>query len=597
MATSTIKPSAGTVLDRVLSMNVLLPYLVGLASQIPMLFLYFRGIWAKPHYQFFPIALVTLIAFAFLRWPREEFNFRRSWLASLFLVVAAVFGLAAMVYVEPWFAAACSAALTASLLSMVIDKETGRSLVSLSLLGFICLTPPFGFDSYLITALQQISARITTSMLDLVGYPHFMPGTVILAPGTNGFGIEEACSGVQSFFTLLFVASFFIVLFRRPWFRATLLLLSVIFWAIFMNTLRIFTIPLAAHFLNWDLAHGLAHALLGYGTLALGILMVYSTDQFLLFLCGPTEKFGDDSGQGFVSAITRFWNYVVSGEQNSDERKKRVSRSISKTMVTMIWVVSGGLALLGVIGVVDVFRSLYQPDMKIKFFETNVEVPLAKADLDEAAMGGWQLVDYSNETRNRGSDLGRISNTWTYMTPSEVKDERGEVIGRFVSTFSFDQPFPGWHELSTCYKNQGWEIVVRRTRMVKMEGGEKEWPYVSVHMKNSVGQHAFLVFSMFDSFGEPVIAPGNWNVVGWLIQGSANRMRNRIRGSLFRGEAYQEQLFVAQYREITPAMEEIITEKFLSAREHVRNKFLERRQSDELLVPEEPSSATDTKTN
>ncbi len=584
-------------MDRSPTMNVLVPYLVGLAAQLPMLFLYFRGIWAKPHYQFFPIALVTLIAFAYMRWPRGETNFRRSWLGSSLLVLAAVFGLAAMVYVEPWFAAACSVALSASLFSMVTDKESGRSLLSISLLGLICLTPPFGFDSYLITALQQISARITSNMLDLVGYPHFMPGTVILAPGTEGFGIEEACSGVQSFFTLLFIATFFIVLFRRPWFRATLLLLSVFFWAIFMNTLRIFTIPLAVYFLNWDLAHGLAHALLGYGTLALGILMVYSTDQFLLFLCGPTEKFGDDGGQSFVSAITRFWNFVISGEQNNDDRKKRVSRSISKTMVTTIWGVAGVLALLGVISVVDVFRSLYQPDIKIKFFDTNVEVPLAKADLDENTMGGWQLVDYTNETRNRGSDLGRLSNTWTFMTPSDVKDEKGEVIGRFVSTFSFDQPFPGWHELSTCYKNQGWEIVQRRTRIEKIEGSETEWPYVTVQMKNSVGQYAILVFSMFDSFGEPYIAPGNWNVVGWLIQGSANRMRNRIRGSLFRGEAYQEQLFVTQYREISPAMEEIVTDKFLSAREHIRKKFLERRKRDELSAPEEPTPAADKETN
>ena len=72
-----------------------------------------------------------------------------------------------------------------------------------------------------------------------------MNGTVVQVPGHESYGIEQACSGVQSFFTLLFIAVVFIVVFRRPLFRSIILIGSAVFWALFMNTVRIFLISSA----------------------------------------------------------------------------------------------------------------------------------------------------------------------------------------------------------------------------------------------------------------------------------------------------------------------------------------------------------------
>ena len=47
-------------------------------------------------------------------------------------------------------------------------------------------------------------------------------------------------------------------------FRAAALVLSAVFWALFMNTMRIMLIPLAKHFIDLDLSHGILHELLGY---------------------------------------------------------------------------------------------------------------------------------------------------------------------------------------------------------------------------------------------------------------------------------------------------------------------------------------------
>ena len=42
-------------------MKILLPYGLAIAAQLPLLFLYFRGLWAKPHYQSFPFVIIAAI--------------------------------------------------------------------------------------------------------------------------------------------------------------------------------------------------------------------------------------------------------------------------------------------------------------------------------------------------------------------------------------------------------------------------------------------------------------------------------------------------------------------------------------------------------
>jgi hypothetical protein len=350
-----------------------------------------------------------------------------------------------------------------------------------------------------------------------------------------------------------------------------------------MNTLRIFLIPMADRIAGIDLAHNLPHDLLGYSTLFLGILMVYSTDQFLLFLFGPTEQFGDD-GRGMLSVVGRFWNSIVAG-QSEEERRRRPSSSVNRRTITTLWVVTGVLAVFGLMSLTDTIRSMLTPEYKIRFFDSNMIVPLAKSTLPtNLGDGDWKLVEsaYTTEDRSRNSDLGQFSNSWTYL----AKNYRAQV--------SFDQPFPGWHELTTCYQNMGWEIKTRRLYQVPASDTTPAWSYVAAELRNNVGQTGYVVFGLFDSFGEPYDPPENSNSLQWLITGATNRLNHRIRGRLFRGESYQFQVFVAQHQPFTDEIQENIRVRFLELWQLAREDFLKRRKSDSGLptdvAADEPST-------
>ena len=583
--TAPISPaSPSTQLENVRSpWPVLIPYFIAFASQVPLLMLYFRQLWARPHYQIFPIAIGALLFFAWNRWPHHSARpFQRSLLSSFLMVMAVGFGLMGFLFVEPWFAAVCTVCLFGSLFARTIDPESQRSLFPITMLALICLIPPLNGDQRLISWLQLLSAHFTSQILDLLGYPHYMPGTVIRVPGGKGFGIDEACSGVMSFFTLLTVAVIFVVAMRRPWFRSSILLLSATFWAIFMNTIRILAIPLADSAFQWDLAHGLAHDVLGYTTLILGILFMLSTDQFLFFLFGPVETFGEEGGRA-TRSVSQFWNRVISGKTDSDIGGRKKRRESSPLSRGLIWSVAILLMIGGLFNISDVIQSLNKSSLQVRFFDTNVAVPLAEGDLP-ASLENWTRVKYESSSREIGSDLGQYSDIWVYQAP------------RCMVFTSMDQTFPGWHELTTCYTNQGWKLVPgSRTTKSPTEGapGDANWSFVVAEFERETGERGFLVFSHFDAYGEGFEAPRNWDFVNALLIRAKNRLNHRIRSRLFRGEAYQTQAFVQSYGVIDDVIKDEVVDRYLQVREVMRTKFLEKRDAgatmkDRKKVNEDP---------
>ncbi len=610
--------------------KVVLPYGLALLAQLPMLVLYFRRLWNVPHYQPFAIAILATIGITLYRWPFDQKQpFHRSIASDVLLALGLGSAFLGMLFVEPWFAALSAMLIVTSLFLRTMDRESKLTLWPCALPLFVYLKMPLNLDVQLITTLQRFSATFTSRLLDLFGLGHHMDGTVIRVPagvdGIKEYGIEEACSGVQSFFTLLLVAVIFIVLYRRikapnaavglvsifaailcfvlrvtslsipVWseglllagvgflllafigFRASLLILSAVFWAMFMNTLRIVMIPIADIKFGMDLSHGIAHDMLGYSVLALGILMVFSTDQFLLFLFGPVEQAAGEAGP-FGRAITAFWNNVISGsetENEDDARKKKRRRSrppVSKTGRAFIWTVAGLMVAIGLFQFVDVQRSLAQADLTVRFFDADVTMDYEKDDIPEF-VDTWKQVEYEVQDRSRGSDLGQRSDVWQFRSPN------------CAAVASIDQVFPGWHELTTCYKNQGWNLVTRKRKLPTDVLGESasddNWPFIEATFQKKTGEKGYLLFSHFDAFGEGIDAPGEWNTLNSFFIRAQNRMSNRIRSSLFRGEVYQTQVFLSSYNELDDDLKQEVNERYLKIRNQLRIRFQEKKKAEE----------------
>ena len=160
---------------------------------------------------------------------------------------------------------------------------------------------------------------------------------------------------------------------------------------------------------------------------------------------------------------------------------------------------------------------------------------------------------------------------WTYRAPN------------CIAHVSFDQPFPGWHELTTCYRNAGWEIVSRSRKDAKLEilddsgnEGSVSWPYVVAEFKKPTGERGFLVFSLFNTDGAPVDPPASWNRLMYFISGIKNRLSGRIRTQFFNTATYQIQAFVRGYGKFDANTQTQIEDRFLRLREITRQRYVEK---------------------
>ena len=193
--------------------------------------------------------------------------------------------------------------------------------------------------------------------------------------------------------------------------------------------------------------------------------------------------------------------------------------------------------------------------------------PLGKDGLPQTVKD-WQQVDYESDERSRNSDLGQKSDSWVFQSPN-----------RFYATASFDQTFPGWHELTRCYRNQGWVLEERewkRWEEPETEDGQKKlWPYIEARFTKPTGESGILLFSLFDGEGEAFNPPREWGFLAYLASGARNRLAERIRRRLFQSEAYQTQVFVQGYGDISQEHKDEITDRYLEIREIMRRNFLD----------------------
>ena len=352
-------------------------------------------------------------------------------------------------------------------------------------------------------------------------------------------------------------------------FRAMALVFAAVFWAMFINVLRILLIPVLDVNGYGNLSSGFGHVLLGWGALAVGLLLLLSTDQLLLFLFGPVDTEMGESGP-FGKLITKTWNQLVSGQEESDESKKKKKRKaipVTASSTTFAWVVAGVLALGGLFQLTDVARG-FQSTRTVQFFDADITQPMEEGDLPKQFQN-WTRLEverggYTFNTRDHGSDLGRRSDTWQYRAPN------------CNAIVSFDQTFPGWHELTTCYRNSGWKLAGRTVLKPSNATEEESWDIVEATFEKNTGEKGYLLFSHFNGAGEPERAPVNVGTLESILVRAKNRLSNRLRRSLFSSETYQVQVWVQHYVELDDGVKAEIESRFVEAREKLRQKFLDR---------------------
>lgn len=275
---------------------------------LPFIGLEYLRLWNLEHYQFFPFAVVAFGGLFYQRhllvvahWTR--FNWALVSLDVLLLIGA--------VYLRsPFLAYAGAIALLWAACRAIPDAQFERSTGYLILLLLITLRLPQGLDLDAIHWLQRMTTSVASNVLNHFGFLHLRTGNVLEFPGKR-FLVEEACSGVQSLFTLLFLAAFITCAYRRKLFHTLLVLVSAAFFAGVLNVLRVTAISIAWSSYQFDLSVGWQHEFIGHLALVIAAGLVYSADATIEFFCSPVP---DISGAGinavFENPLTRMWNWL-----------------------------------------------------------------------------------------------------------------------------------------------------------------------------------------------------------------------------------------------------------------------------------------------
>ncbi len=136
---------------------------------------------------------------------------------------------------------------------------------------------PFRAERLLSHPLQGIATRLSSAAFQILGQPAIAEGHTILL-GNHQMAIEEACSGLRIFMSIIALAFAYIIVVRRAWWEKCLLLISTIPIALSVNAFRIVITGLLYQYVSGEAAAKFSHDLAGW------VMIVVAASMFGLVL-------------------------------------------------------------------------------------------------------------------------------------------------------------------------------------------------------------------------------------------------------------------------------------------------------------------------
>ncbi len=560
--------------------RIVVPYLILGASQLPLCFVYFRNIWdTRDHFKFAPFAFLAVGAFLYVRWPRSEaVPFFGSTKSNFLLVVGMVCGVLGTLLVSPWLAYASVVFFVTSFLERTSDEKAPGRLTSLVAPLAVLLIPPFGFDFEnvqgdltIISAGNTIASSVSSDLMDLVGLIHNQTGTRVVLPNVF-FDTMAIGNGVFSVYTLLILTGIFIALQRRPLLHGVLLLVSAWGWWFIFQAIAILVFALGYSAFSLDWYNGETNVVIQIFCLFFAGLLIFATDQFLVFLLGPVDITAIDESATYQYGLTILWNRYIAGSREAsvdrnDEkqvaREKRRNRPPSKKTSTLLWASAVVMTLFALIQLIDIGRTLAKTDNSILSNPGNNDL-VVDPDLLPDGLGGWIQSGFVSAPPDFESPFTGHRETWTYRN-----DQHG-----FEIEVSLRHAFPGWHNPILEFESNDWKIADQEIIINRQASNDRpDWPIVSVVFENNITQSCFLLFSEIDGFGDSFEVPHFWNQ--HMLSRSVSRLSNRNRPRLFETHSIVISVSAAKYGALTQKEKLEVKQLFLQARDALRASILD----------------------
>ncbi|QDV67396.1 Transmembrane exosortase (Exosortase_EpsH) [Rosistilla carotiformis] len=444
----------------------------------PLVCLHFRNLWRYDHYQYFPL---ILLAFPYLVWnsrgaapdpPHRWWEFGFTISSLLLLGIALFFWSPNLAMLGAIFAAG------GLLLAM---RRTGwiRQFLPLWIPLWFLVRLPGNLDISLIFTLQSWTSRAASLLIDAMRIDHALLGNVIWA-GTHNYFVEEACSGINSLFSLTALTAVALVLYRRPPLHAISLMLAAAFWACMVNILRVAALVLFNERFQIDLLEGTPHTVFGMILFAFAIAMLISTDQFLMTF-HESEHVVD-----FGTTTKR--DITTSANQQHPQQPPHAVRQTFE--IKSHWFAASLCPLFALLLLCQLYSLAAGTGRTASRNLQQTEITFTADDLP-TEIDGWKQEGFEVQTRNVVNYLGERSAIWTFRRKSH------EVL------VAVDYPFWHWHELILCYQAQGKELAAREV----LPSSDELPPVVLAELTAVSGQASRLAFCLFRQSGTAMQPP------------------------------------------------------------------------------------------
>ncbi len=506
LATPPVAPSLGRRLPWALAA-------LGLAAVAygPLLAMFYRQQWQKPHYQYFPFVLA---AFSWLLWqrmaeapPRAPSRESGHWLDGALLAAAAGLLLAAIAIRSPWGACASLILLAAFACRQIARTRPVTNIWGVWIILWLVLPLPFGLDDRLIAALQLTSSRISSVVLDFFGVEHVMEGNTLWLPQRSLF-VDEACSGIVSILSITACAVVYAVIKNRTPAHTACLALAGMFWATIINVGRISTIAIVLDRRGIDWSAGTAHEILSLALFLVTFLALLSTDCVIEGCLAPVaapwrEQYADDLrfGARLASAWDALASWGAPTHVGADLTHARATTTLIAAAEPQWGQFHAGAIALLFVPLAALQGALFVQALRVAPGNSAAVKRAAAATVADlpATLAGLERVDFVQENRHHNSEQGMHSRTYVY---------RGDD-GAYV--VSLDFPFvSGWHEVSDCYVSAGWKPVERRVVTPSVAADKQSWPFVEATFSKAADGYGAVVFAEFDQYGEPLVPHEGW---------------------------------------------------------------------------------------
>lgn len=484
-----------------------------LATTGPMLWIYFVRMWQLPHYQYFPFVILAVL---WLVWQRSDRRFYPP--AGILSVLGLLTGGAALALGwsirSPWLVVLAFVCFSAACLASM-RGERDPSLLYLALPLLLLLRLPLSYDQLLVIQLQGYTTSLASVLLDVLSVPHTAIYNVLQLPDRELF-VAEACSGIQSVFTLAFIASLIVVFKRRRLWLAPLYWMLSALLAVAGNVLRVTTVAAVAYWFDLDWASGWSHDLLGYTTLMIAGLFLLSFDQIIVGFLHPTIR---SASAASYNPIVQAWNWCVDDGSTVNAADAYYIRAINaaapptkrnrrlgdwleqrKSKPVFYATVILALAMTGV----SVSRARLVTPLDFEggngmFVEGMIWAPTG--DHFDEISNHFTLSNYESARDGEDPVLGNNADSWSY---SRVFPSGETVHGQFT----ISQSYTAWHELCLCYEIRNWKLVNRKAHLESEEGSDLETTsYASALFSRENNHQGRLIYSCIDEAGRIVRPP------------------------------------------------------------------------------------------